>query len=313
MRKIIRYINSYGVSLFVVSAIFRKISNKSKFYNYILNLKHKLILQRIKKSALETMDEISVKSAYNPANNIWMMWWQGEESFPAEIKCCINSIKRNSPGWKVVVLTKYNYSSYLALPSYIEERVNNGEMSLTHLCDYLRFAILHKHGGLWIDSSVYATRPLMIKALDKYWTYRQPEKIIPCISHCRWSGILVYMPKGHFFAEYMLRYYNKYWKSHKVIIDYFLVDYLTYFAYSYWKPFISEIQKVSDDNPDMFSFLPKLENVYDEDFIQEIVKFPFIKLKYKTGNIHFDKNGNPTLIECFTNGLVEEKLSKLRV
>lgn len=79
MRKIIRYINSYGVSLFVVSAIYRKISNKSKFYNYILNLKHKLILQRIKKSALETMDEINVKSAYNPANNIWMMWWQGEE------------------------------------------------------------------------------------------------------------------------------------------------------------------------------------------------------------------------------------------
>ena len=105
MRKIIRYINSYGVSLFVVSAIFRKISNKSKFYNYILKLKHKQILQRIKKSALNTMDEINVKSAYSPANNIWMMWWQGEECFPAEIKCCINSIKRNSPGWKVVVLT----------------------------------------------------------------------------------------------------------------------------------------------------------------------------------------------------------------
>lgn len=91
---------------------------------------------------------------------IWVLWWQGLELAPVRVKACVDSIKRNAAGRDVIVITKDNVSEYTDLPDYAFRKLAEGEITLTHFSDILRFNLLKLHGGLWMDATLYVVRPL---------------------------------------------------------------------------------------------------------------------------------------------------------
>ena len=91
---------------------------------------------------------------------VWVFWWQGLESAPARVKACVDSIKRNAANRDVIVITKDNVSKYTDLPDYVFRKLAEGKITLTHFSDILRFNLLKLHGGLWMDATLYAVRPL---------------------------------------------------------------------------------------------------------------------------------------------------------
>ncbi len=57
------------------------------------------------------------KSEY--ADCIWICWWQGLDQAPELVKICVNSIRKNAGGHKVIILTEDNYKDYVDMPSWV--------------------------------------------------------------------------------------------------------------------------------------------------------------------------------------------------
>lgn len=98
-------------------------------------------------------------------NFIWTMWWQGEENAPMLVKRCIRSMRQNSNGANVIVITKDNFKDYVNVPKFILDRVMK-EITLTHLSDIIRFELINNYGGIWIDSTVYVNDLIPMEIFD---------------------------------------------------------------------------------------------------------------------------------------------------
>ena len=93
-------------------------------------------------------------------HTIWVCWLQGEESAPAIVKKCINSIRKHSAGYEVVVVTSDNLGSLVEIPSFITEKLKKKRMQFATYSDYIRLALLAKYGGIWIDATVFLSAPI---------------------------------------------------------------------------------------------------------------------------------------------------------
>ena len=89
------------------------------------------------------------------ARKIWVLWWQWIESAPELVKICVNSIKEHNCWYEVILLTRDNYENYIKLPEFILQKVKKKEISITHLSDIIRMALLKEYWGIWIDATMF--------------------------------------------------------------------------------------------------------------------------------------------------------------
>jgi hypothetical protein len=94
-------------------------------------------------------------------NNVWV-YWQGDRA--VYIDLCIATIRKYSVGLNFTLLSDQNVREYLKLPEVYSK------LSVVHRADYLRVALLHKYGGMWLDADTIVLKPLSkyISFLDKY-------------------------------------------------------------------------------------------------------------------------------------------------
>ena len=86
---------------------------------------------------------------------IWVMWYQGIDNAPPIVKSCIQSIIENRAEHTVHIISKYNLNKYIKLPSYLKQKFNKRKFGITHFSDIIRFALLSKYGGYWLDSTYF--------------------------------------------------------------------------------------------------------------------------------------------------------------
>ena len=91
------------------------------------------------------------------SNKIWWCWLQGEENAPELNKACLNSLREHLKDREIIVITEDNFRDYIDFPEYILEKYRAGIIGKAHFADLMRLQLLIKHGGAWIDSSVYCT------------------------------------------------------------------------------------------------------------------------------------------------------------
>ena len=211
---------------------------------------------------------------------IWMMWYQGIETAPPIVKACIQSVIANRAKHPVYIISKYNLDKYIKLPSYLLEKFNKGIFSITHLSDIVRFGLLFKYGGYWIDATYFVTTPLT-KLNTNFFSLRLKRcwlKGHPFIN-CQWSGNFLAVSKGSFIASYGYMAFLYYWKKYNSLIDCFIIDYIIFVAYSTVQEFKDIINNVPIIDCNIFSLNTKLNSEYSvSDF-----KCPFNKLKKTAG------------------------------
>ena len=195
---------------------------------------------------------------------IWVMWYQGIENAPPIVLSCIQSIIRNRAKHKVIIISKYNLENYIKLPKHIIEKFNNNIFSITHLSDIVRFALLQKYGGYWIDATYLVTTPLekinspfYTLKLNYCWTYNHP------FINCLWSANFFALPKNSFVATFGYKALLNYWKKYNLLIDYFLIDYIIYIAYHKEEKFKTIINKHPFTTCNIFSLVESLNNNYN--------------------------------------------------
>ncbi len=223
--------------------------------------------------------------------NIWVFWGQGEEKMPELVRACYRQLKHNHEN--VVLVTNENVLQYLDLAPELLKRARDGRLSWAHLSDIIRTKLLYRHGGLWLDATVWATDGIPFDKLAEMPFFSANGKVVntprsvcfwTSLGHnwstwCMWGEAPGY-PLYGFVSETMERMAL----SDKAWPDYVFQDFLIYYALHY-SPSISNDMEQSGTLPCRHrNSLARLMNTpFDSGIYQSMCETDFVfKLSYRT-------------------------------
>lgn len=279
-----------------------RIANKIGI-KHIYFTKNELLLRKIRHMVSNTyINKYQYPNSFEQGHVIWVIWTQGRENMPVIVQRCFESILRNRGTYQVILLDKDNIKEFVNLPDFIYKKHEDGLISYAHFSDIIRFTLLSKYGGYYLDATIYLTDPLPIR--DRLYTIKQNYSE-DYISHCQWTGFFWYVPKGHPLARFLSDSLISYWNNNDTIIDYFLFDYLIRIFYENNIDFRKEIDSISYNNPDLYFFQSsECKNVFDSDKWDNICKNTSIfKLNWKSSNI-CEIEGHDTFYGMLIKGLL---------
>lgn len=265
-----QYLGLYSVARY----LFHRHSNQ--VLNYLSNLL-KPVLNSYKNQ------KNTFKKATTEEERIWICWLQGEELAPPIVKYCIQSIRQHSTGREVVVITHQNRNLYAPLPDYIEEKVENGSISLTHLSDILRASLLYHRGGIWVDSTIFMIRPFNQEWFNCIFYSRKINDVsILNPSAGRWTTYFMAGRKGNIVHGFLYESFLQYFKIEGKLLDYFLMDYILRVGYDNLSSFRTCIDEVPSNNETIDFFLRNSEKSFNKDIYDcAIMGSIGFKLTYK--------------------------------
>ena len=91
------------------------------------------------------------------SSKIWVYWNNGWDNVPPVVRFCKRSWEKYSGDREIVYLTDDNIKQYLDVDSFPE---NIKKAPVQAYSDYLRISLIEKHGGVWLDATVFLTKPL---------------------------------------------------------------------------------------------------------------------------------------------------------
>lgn len=259
----------------------------------IFKMKDKLVLHYIEKKYGNFIDallkrNLETKKSETP---IWVCWLQGEENAPELVKKCIASIRANANGHKVNVITEDNLSEFIQIPDYIIRNVAENKLSRTSYSDIIRSFLLAEYGGIWIDATFFITQMLPQPYFNSvvFSAAKQPEpknRRAVCISEYRWTGSFIGCNICNYSLFTFLKdFFVEYEKNEIVFIDYLLIDYLIFIAFSRSRKIHDDITAIPDNNIDFGWLFHAMNDYYDEQKAKEMFfgeTFCY-KLSYKIG------------------------------
>ena len=278
------YINEFGIKIFAIAG-FTRVLRKLKLsrvvksyqrfkYNYIIQWLDKRYGKEADKAIAEYTDRCKIQED----SPIWIFWWQGEKTMPPVVKSCYKSVLKNAEKHPVILITENNIKEYVDIPQYIYEKIKEKKITFTHFSDILRENLLYKHGGIWMDATIYMTAPFS-KEMYNYEYY----SIKGAYEEWEWTGFFQAAGKGNVFAKAVSHLFNCYWKEHDCLITYLLIDCFLAVA----RRHSSVIDEMVNDLPqkDSSNFVlndQHLDEPYTEDLFTQIRKGSCMhKLSYK--------------------------------
>ena len=247
------------------------------------NLSHEAVVLYVRKIIASVVEEYRTKpnnlDVIKASDNIWVCWWQGKDDMPPLVSQCYKLLLSKTNGHPLILITKYNYNEFVSLPDFIIDLVNGGKMSITHLSDILRIALLKTHGGLWLDATYWVTQPININDLVFY----SPKNMISneaYISNNRWAVNCLGGAKSNKLFCFVYDAFMCYWKENNALVDYFLIDYLFFIAYENFTDVREMIDATPYTCPDLISL--DLNAVYNPQKLCDILERNlFLKLNWK--------------------------------
>lgn len=243
-------------------------------------LKTKQKLEKKYKWKLEEFDKSYTEKEHESSDTIWICWFQGMDNAPDLVKKCYQSVVKNNPDKKVIVITEKNISDYVTFPEYIVTKWKQGVITHTHMTDLLRLELLITYGGLWLDATVLCTGTAPEYFFDSDLFFFQTLKP-GRDGHASYISSWLMEAKTNnkiLMATRELCY--EYWKTNNTMWDYFLLhDFMSIVLEKYeedWKKIIPR------DNATPHILLLRLFDQYDEKMWATIKsQTQFHKLTYK--------------------------------
>lgn len=290
----IKYIHQYGITLYLYQIIIlflNKFHMLTKTKNNLVVKKNNLAIKKLEEKYNYIIDKYKKKQRkkYHNSNKVWVLWWQGQNEMPELCKICLESMHKNLINSDIVVLTKKNIRDYVTLPSYIIEHYEKGEISKAHFSDIIRMNLLKDYGGIWLDATIYVSKPITNNKLKEIKTIKFKCSDKTSISKGKWCGFVL----GEFnpqLYEYISEFYLEYWKHHNIIIDYFLMDYIIYIGYKNINWFKEEIESNKNNNENIHMLQKELNSKYNFAEWQKINENTLHKLNYKIPTTYMVNN-----------------------
>lgn len=242
----------------LLGSIYDNIMLKTKYnderlsfnYNVMMGQKHRMLYyKRLKKEYLSKVTKNRPWENLKKKDNndqIWICWLQGIDKAPELVRLCVDSVKRHLPNKKITFITNENFGDYVTMPNYILEKKNKGIISNTAFSDLLRLELLTKHGGYWIDSTVFLTGGKFFEFTDKmdffvysfYFFGFNPEIMVA-------NNWLIKANTNDNILSLSKALYYAYWKDYNRTLDYFVYQLLMTMACDYYKDEFEKMPIVS--------------------------------------------------------------------
>ena len=286
----IKYSKEYGIKCLFATILANVVSYKrirSDLSWRILQYKNKVIIQYLFKYYKEyTGDCSSNIEAVQCEKYIWTAWLQGEEQAPEVIQMTLSSIKKNSNGCKVIVLTRKNIREYVDVPSIIEEKHRNGIIGYAHYTDIVRMLVLKEYGGLWLDATMFLAHEVDCRAFKMpfYSVGINDNKRTRFVANHKWIIGIIGGERNSRYLSQIAEMMVQYWKEHEMVIDYFVFDYLIMLLYNKDRGFASIIESLPQVNNYPGKLREEMNQPYSEKVLQALLseKQPYyLSYKYK--------------------------------
>ena len=281
LRTFVAYCRLWGVPLALKVVVLPKLLHRP-------GCKHKAVLAYIEKRYSGVIDSYRLKEA--PAGAladdcpIWVCWFQGEESAPPIVRKCLESIRKNSGRHAVNVITYANYGDYVSVPQHIADKVESGEITLTHFSDILRCRLLADYGGVWLDATIYLTDKLNTWNLPFFTIKQDCPDDGTYVSAYRWTSFCMGGCKGNVLFRFLSDMFDEFHKREKGMIDYYLIDYVIAVGYNTVPAIKQLIDGVPCSNPDLYYMSLNMGRPVDEARLAEVCRHTSIfKLGYRDG------------------------------
>ena len=246
---------------------------------------------------------------------VFFMWFQGENNLPIVIEKCLESIRKNIPDRKIIIITRQNIKEYTDLPDYILQKVDDGSITKTFFSDIARAALLYKNGGTWADAAIYLTKQVPSSYFDKQ--YYCPAGIIS--EHKKdfrylfngtkgWNvSFQGTNQKGFPLYDFLFHFYCKYFSEYPTHADYFMNDYMMSLFCKHNKQFRDILNNQQENNQREFELALMMNKTLSErtkNKLQKLLDSNYIhKLTYRK-NWQPEIHGKETVYSLF----LDEKL-----
>lgn len=206
---------------------------------------------------------------------IWVFWWQGFQDAPHIVKVCIDNVIKNAGSHPVNIIDSGNYHRYIQIPAYIEKKLRERKMSLTHFSDFLRMKLLAEHGGLWVDATIFVQKEMDFSVFEApIWTVRNPGCDTTNISCWEWAINFIGGWKGNALFCAAAAVLDQYWMEHDMVADYFMTDCLVRVIYDRCELVREIIDEIPASNPHFYFLqdnfnLPLDEHVYESELVSD--------------------------------------------
>ncbi len=282
-------------------------------YNLCCIAHHKIVLNFLKSNFSSVIEAYKNKpessdKVKTPAP-IWVCWLQGESQMPPIVINCYKSIKRFSNNHPVILIDENNISDYISLSSNILKKFKSGLIIPAHFSDYVRMNLLKKYGGIWMDATLFCTNNISEQIFSypifsgiKYTVKKQYR----LISDFRWTGFFLGTSLNNsLFFSFMSDMYELYYEKFDSSIDYILMDYFIYIAYTSFPIIKKYFDDVLPNNPHAREFNDNLmDKPFSKDLLFKITEDTSVfKLSHRR-NWKTENNGEKTFYYYFLNNQI---------
>ena len=153
---------------------------------------------------------------------VWWCWLQGLDKAPSMVKMCLSSIKKNFKDYQINIITWDNLNDYIDIPDYIVRKFKIGVIPYAQLSDIIRILLLVKHGGVWIDSTVYCSNSDILSIIEEQDFFVYKNGLLGNDQDIKLSNwFIASKPNGLFVTEIKDLLLN-YWANHDYLENYFI-------------------------------------------------------------------------------------------
>jgi hypothetical protein len=254
-------------------------------------------MQRYKYALNLSVKSLATETANSYPDKIWTMWLQGVENAPEIIQKCIASVQ-NQHGDELIVLTDKNISHFVDVPHFIAEKHKKGIISNTFYSDIIRFLIIEKYGGLWLDGTTFLLGkiPDYIRFADIFF-YRNLDKTMCSI------GVIAAKPHNPLISK-TINVMLEYWKNENRLVSYTITTLSLAMVVNNdtaMQALWNSIPYVDGINNRLLLF--KLFDRYDETHIEIMKQLSVVqRLSWKCSKEEYEKQGT------FYDNLVKKQL-----
>jgi Capsular polysaccharide synthesis protein len=217
---------------------------------------------------------------------IWQFWQQGiDENTPKLVLTCLNSVKKHSNGHEVILLSKQTLNEYIdELPEFIWNKFGKGGFDFPKIANLVRLQLLSAYGGVWLDATIYLTKPLEEAWLQKDFFALQRSETPPTdskiftkfdplglswddASYVRMQNSFIIAKPHHKIIDDLLSIHFEYWRREPQINHYFFFQIMfnRMMQHNDWKKLNCETLDYADFHRFLVAGLDRFDQkLYDE-------------------------------------------------
>lgn len=165
---------------------------------------------------------------------IWTVWLQGADEMPEDCRMYIDSVRKHNPNRRLEIVDLATVRQYVDIPEFILHRYEAGTVNAALLTDYIKFALLERYGGIWVDATVYQLRLAGEDILEyPMWSVKNLEPfpydaLIP--DGRQWQAYFMAAQPHALFCKAMLDLLEDYMRRYETLVNYFASYYLASIA-----------------------------------------------------------------------------------